>query len=563
MIDARQARALALALALAAALAIRLDTPALFDDEGRYAQVAREMLATGDLVSPRLNSTLHLNKPPLLYWLAALGFAAGAPGEWVRLVALAAAFLALLATVRLGTILFDEATGLVAGVALALGAGFALEARTLRPDGWLLASVATALFCAVRGLGAEGGRGQAWLGAVWAALGLGALAKGLVPLVVAVPPLLALALLGHGRRGLGRLHPGLGAAVFAAVVLPWHVLAALRHEGFAFDYLANQHVLFFLDRKLPRDSVGDPLPLFLAIFVGRHLPWILLVPLTAREAWRGLGGDADPASRAAAVLWVWAVALLLFFSLSPSRLEHYTVPAAPAMALLAARGWRRLGAGASPRAWVALAAAGGVAVGAGVVALVAGRALLERTYWIAQAPDLGRLAPAFGMVLVAGGAGLAAAAVRRQAGALLAALGALAAPALVVVLVAHARAEAVFSWRPAARVIAALPPRARVVFEAPGEYQIVGGLAFYADRPVTVLEPPGFVPPAYLAAEAREAFLSREAFETRWRSGEPLALVTDPWRRHADADPFPPAPRYVRARFGDRWVITNFPPGGA
>src|SRR5206468_4261340 len=101
----------------------------------------------------------------------------------------------------------------------------------------------------------------------------------------------------------------------------------------------NQHLLFFLDRKLPRGSEGDSLAFFLAAFAGRSLPWILLVPLTLAEALRGAARAAAPPARASFVLWVWSTGLLLFFALAPSRLEHYSIPALPACALLAARVW--------------------------------------------------------------------------------------------------------------------------------------------------------------------------------------------------------------------------------
>src|SRR5690349_16295927 len=125
---------LALPVVAAALLAIRLDVPAFFDNEGRYAEVAREMVLRGDWISPHLDFTLFLNKPPLTFWLAALVFRLAGPTEWARLVALVAAAAALYATCRLGALLHGARAGLVGGLALATSVGFALEARTLRPD---------------------------------------------------------------------------------------------------------------------------------------------------------------------------------------------------------------------------------------------------------------------------------------------------------------------------------------------------------------------------------------------------------------------------------------------
>ena len=133
-------------------------------------------------------------------------------------------------------------------------------------------------------------------------------------------------------------------------------------------------------------------------------------------------------------------------------------------------------------------------------------------------------------------------------------------PFAATVLHAEARAEALFSWRPLARaLIAAVPPGVEVVFESPEEYQQVGGLAYYTERRITLLEPPGFVPPTYLAGHMREMFLARAPFERRWRAGERLALVSDPQRRRDEPADLVSAPFHVLGHFGDRWLLTSFP----
>src|SRR6266403_1340580 len=123
--------AVALALGAGALLAVRLDVPAFFDNEARYAEVAREMVLSGDWISPHLDFTLFLNKPPLVFWLAALVFRLAGPTEWARLVSVGAAMVALLATCRLGALLYGGTTGLVAGLALATSLGFVRAPRAL------------------------------------------------------------------------------------------------------------------------------------------------------------------------------------------------------------------------------------------------------------------------------------------------------------------------------------------------------------------------------------------------------------------------------------------------
>ena len=88
---------------------------------------------------------------------------------------------------------------------------------------------------------------------------------------------------------------------------------------------------------------------------------------------------------------------------------------------------------------------------------------------------------------------------------------------------------------------------------------LVGGLAYYTGRRITLLEPPGFVSPTYLAGRSGGMFLSRAAFERRWRAGERLVLVSDPGRRRDAPDGLARPPIHVLGGFGDRWLLASFP----
>src|SRR5262249_26911704 len=159
------------------------DAPAFFDNEARYAEVAREMLLDHDWVTPHLDFTVFLNKPPLVFWLTAVVFRIAGPTEWARIVPVLAAAVALFATCRLGALLYGNAVALVAGLMLATSLGFVLEARTLRPDMVLTAAVTVALLCWRRAEAPAARRGP-WLVGLYAALAVGVLAKGLVPIVI-------------------------------------------------------------------------------------------------------------------------------------------------------------------------------------------------------------------------------------------------------------------------------------------------------------------------------------------------------------------------------------------
>ena len=285
------------------------------------------------------------------------------------------------------------------------------------------------------------------------------LAKGLVPVVIAGIPIAAGTLHDHGWRGFGRLRPGLGVLVLAAVVLPWHVAVALRHPGFAWDYVVNQHVLAFLDRKLPRDSDGDSLAFFWSVAAARAMPWSLLVPLTLAEAVRGAGRRAPAAARATFLVWAWGGGLLLFFSCAPSRLEHYAVPALPAAALLAARVCQRaLANQLGRRAWAYLAACGAALTIAGAAGLFVGPDLLSRTYWLLQAPGLLGLVMSAAAAVAGAGALLALAALGRRPDWLIGTLALGMVPLAAIVLRAEMLAEPLFSWRPLAQTLVASTP---------------------------------------------------------------------------------------------------------
>src|SRR5262249_21495924 len=122
------------------------------------------------------------------------------------------------------------------------------------------------------------------------------------------------------------------------LVAPWHVAATLQHPGFAWDYVVNQHILFFFDRKWPRDSVPVSLATFWAAFGLRAIPWTVVVPLAVitgvQRARRHAAAFGDR------LILSWMAAVLLFFSASASRMEHYAIPALPAVALLVARLFR-------------------------------------------------------------------------------------------------------------------------------------------------------------------------------------------------------------------------------
>ncbi|MBI4516501.1 MAG: glycosyltransferase family 39 protein [Deltaproteobacteria bacterium] len=530
-----------------------LGEPVLLDDpnDAQYAEVAREMVESGEWLSPQLDGVLFLNKPPLAYWLIGVSYkifgvselAARLPG------ALSALVLAWLMW-RLGCALWNEWVGLNAAAVWLGTAGVLIEARFVRPDLLLTAAVAGALLACTRLRQCPTDR---WALISWqVALAAALLAKGIVGLLLPGGALVV-AVLAAGRAELVRTlsHPR-AWWLFALLVVPWHVVAGLRHAGFAWDYIVNQHLLFFLDRKIPRDSEGIALWHFWAAFAARLFPWTVFVPLAAVK----LRPRGDFSRRwAGGLVLGWAAAVMALFSAAGSRLEHYAIPALPACALMVGALFHNGLGRALLIAHVLPLIGTGVGMVLVVPPLLASADFLEAATGL---PELSRLA---GYVFTAAAvAMLALAAVRPRlaAGPVLVAMC-----ALVPIMRQGLTMMAPFnSSAPLAAVINNVAAAGdTLVYEAPIEYQSGAGLFFYTRRKWAVLRPAGFVPPPYLAPHQGELFIDRAELERRWHGAERIFLVSDPLARGRQSMVgIVPEPMWVVAHIGNRWIVSNQSP---
>jgi 4-amino-4-deoxy-L-arabinose transferase-like glycosyltransferase len=269
----------------------RIARPGFSDTEGMFAEPAREMVLTGDWVTPRMNGEPFLTKPPFMYWLPAALFTLAGPTEYARLWPALAAAATVVVTGVLGAELFGEAAGVAAAVVLATSLGFLMEARLLRADMLLVLSVTVALYCFVR---LRRGGGIATAMAFWASIGVGLLDKGFLALLLP-GSVIAAAEIAAGelrprtlRSRLRALHTAPGVALVAAIAVPWYGLAVLRNPGFLWDSIVNQQIMRFFNEKLPGDFTPDSLGFFWAMFFVRTLPWSLLLPAALLHGWRGL-----------------------------------------------------------------------------------------------------------------------------------------------------------------------------------------------------------------------------------------------------------------------------------
>jgi 4-amino-4-deoxy-L-arabinose transferase-like glycosyltransferase len=294
-------------------------------DEGRYAEIAREMLLLQDWLVPHLNLVPYLEKPPLVYWLTSLSFTAFGFAEWAaRLPSALAALAGLYLAYGLGRALWGERQGLWGAMVLATCGGYIILARLLTLD--MVFSFFLNLGIALGYLALSRDRPRLWLWA-YLALALAVLVKGPVALVLAGLIWGPVAWL-WGRQALRALICPQGWALLAAVVLPWFLLVAWRFPEFPRFFLWEHHVERYVSGMAFH---AEPWWYFGPVLLGLLLPWTGLVPWAL-----GRRSSMNPGDRL--FLMIWAGAVLVFFSLSRGKLATYILPALLPLALLVGEG---------------------------------------------------------------------------------------------------------------------------------------------------------------------------------------------------------------------------------
>jgi 4-amino-4-deoxy-L-arabinose transferase-like glycosyltransferase len=287
-------------------------------DESRYGEISREMVASGDWLTPRLNGFKYFEKPPLQYWASAALFEALGVHDWVA---------------RLWTALLG-----FAGIALT---GYAAHRRFGPPIGWYAAAVLAGsplyvvlgqvntldmgvtffLSAAVFALLLER---PLWF---WVACALAVLSKGLIGIVLPAATLALYLLLKRDRALIGRLRLVSGALLFLLIAAPWFIAVSAANPEFAHFFFVQEHFQRFTTEMHQR---VHPWWYFLPVLAAGMAPW--LVPL-GHAAVRALRERSDTQL----LLWCWALVVFVFFSLSSSKLPPYILPIFPALAVLAAR----------------------------------------------------------------------------------------------------------------------------------------------------------------------------------------------------------------------------------
>ena len=510
---------LLLCAAVAAALYLpALGRPALWEpDEGRYAEIAREMVLTHDYVTPHDDWVRYFEKPPLVYWAEALSIRLLGVNELaVRLPAALATVAEVVVTAALGEAMFGPGVGLAAAMVLGLSPlvfGFARFA-TLDPALALFITAALASFrawaCAPvgenepRSLGAAGGR---WFLLASAMTAAGTLTKGPVALVLTGTIGLAW-LLGERRAGAILRMPWLGAiAVYLAIAAPWFVLAARRNSGFLHFFFIHEHV----ERYLSNVEHGWGPYFFVVVTIAGMWPWICFVPMgvlqVIREKGQGrdaaAGRPADDRASLAFLLW-WFGIILVFFSIPRAKLGSYILPALPPLAILAGYALCNLPRTANSAARNVFGAIALVDLGATGVAWTAWRFYSAPT-------DSILLADAMVAAAALTVTSIAALAIVQRGRKPAAAIGAVALGLLIalgLMMKARADAQPLGSYRDLAR---AIDPYLASGCELASYRHFVQALPFYTGHREALVNYRGELAPFGRAPDARASFIATDA----------------------------------------------------
>lgn len=304
-------------------------------DEGRYAEIPREMVASGDWVTPRVNDIKYLDKPPLQYWATALAFKAFGEHEWtVRLWPALTGFLGILLTLYAGWRLFDRSTAILAATVLASSfwyQGFGHIATLDMGLSFFLNAALFAFLLAHQAGDSEQAR-RRWMAMAWSAVGLAVLSKGLVALLLPGIAILLYCVVHRRFSLLRRLSLLPGLALMLLIVAPWFALVSYVNPEFAAFFFVHEHFNRFLTTTHER---AGPLWYYLPIIVIGSVPWLGFLVQNIRRDWR-TRTDCQCVD-APRFLWLWCAAILIFFSLSSSKLPAYILPIFPALSLLIAR----------------------------------------------------------------------------------------------------------------------------------------------------------------------------------------------------------------------------------
>ena len=552
-----------LALALGAFYGFRLGSyPLANPDEGRNAEIAREMVASGDWVTPRLDGVNYFEKPPLVYWAVAGSFALfGSNERSARAVPVLFAIAGLLATYAATRRIYGRAAGLFAALVLGTSLFYFALGRFLILDMAVSVCMSATLFCFLLGVreapppaGANPWAARRrWLFyGLYASAALATLAKGLIGFLVTGAVMFLWLLIFDQWKRLRPFYLPTGALLFLAIAAPWHVLAAMRNPTWFHRYVVYEHFERFTTAAAHRPG---PWWYFIPIVLLGVFPWTGFLWPGVRRAFRG--GWAERGKNADSWFFiVWAGFIFLFFSASQSKLPPYILPVFPALAVLTGR-WLAPGPDEGP---VRLRGGVGVfsfACGMLAAALCAVVIRPSMIHGFSASQALALRWPAFAMAAVLATGGIGASWFAR----ILGRRSTLAAMAATIVLFGGILTFAAANiQRPGTRDLAIeMKARAQPADRVVHYHEFFHDFPFYAGRLVDVVGFKGELEPEEdAAARASGRFLDDPAFRRLWQQpGRVFAVARKTDTKELFADPA--FTYHLLAQSEDHYLFSNRP----
>ena len=326
-----------------------ISPPSLMDDvDAVQAQIARNMLTSGDWVTARLDGVAYLEKAPLIYWLIAISYKIFGVFDWAARLPVTLSAIALCwLTAAFGVWAFGMRAGLYAGLCMSTCVGLFLFTRVQIPDVMQTFTVTLALWAMLRTLDEDERHPRRWAFIMAASLGAGLLLKSLIGVVFpAAAGAIYLLLTGRlfSAATWKRLHPFSGLVILILIAAPWHVLAILRnppyfgftmssvageYHGFFWFFFINEQLLRFLNLRYPRDYNTVPRLYFWLFHLLWLFPWSAYLPAVTGLSFR----PKDRGGRTRLLALCLTGFVLLFFTFSTTQ-EYYSMPCYPALALL-------------------------------------------------------------------------------------------------------------------------------------------------------------------------------------------------------------------------------------